>query len=129
MTKKVYDGQLISKGDSNNDLFLDNYENPLNKIIEEDSKKHGNYLMIKYWISDEKLSENELDEKFMDTYYNIEKKDNTFYFEISEFLWKNEGKGCKHDLINELNSYIGKYCRLDINYSKEPETHDKSFLH
>ena len=129
MTKKVYGGQLINKNNSNGvNLFLDGYEKPLNKIIQEDSEKYGNYLMVKYWISYEKLSESELDKKFMDTYYNIEKKDNTIYFEISEYLWKDEGRGCKHDVIKELNSYINRYCRLEINYSKEPQSIDKSFI-
>jgi hypothetical protein len=100
VTKKVYEGRLISKNSSNMDLlFLEGHEKPLNRIIQEDSQKYGNYIMVKYWIGDKKLSKTELDEKVMDTYYNIEKDDKIFYFEISEYLWKEEGKGCRHDLI------------------------------
>ena len=109
-------------------MFLNGHEKPLKTIIQVDSEKFGNYLIIKYWISDKKLSEGELDEKFMDTYYNSEKGNITIYFEISEYLWKDEGKGCKHDLIGELKSYIGKYYRLEINFSKEPQNTDKSFI-
>ncbi|MGB9936646.1 MAG: hypothetical protein ACPK7O_02915 [Methanobacterium sp.] len=126
MTKKIYEGQIIDKVNSRNELYLNNYEKPLNKIIDEDSKKYGNYLFIKYWISDKELSESELDEEFMDAYY--ENKDNIFYFEISEYLWKESGNGCKHDIIRELSSYINKYCKLDIDYSKQPQSIDKSFL-
>ncbi len=128
MTKKTYNGLLVLKNYSYNDLYLNRYEKPLNLIIQEDCEKYGNYLMIKYWISNEKLSESDLDEKFMDNYYNVENKDNTSYFEISEYLWKDEGNGCKHDLITELKTYIEKYCTLEIEYSKKPQTHDKSFI-
>jgi hypothetical protein len=129
MTKKVYEGQLIDKNNSNNvKLFLDKYEKPLKTIINDDSEKYGNYLIVKYWISDKKLSISELDEKFMDTYYNTEKNGNIIYFEISEYLWKDEGKGCKHDLIGELTGYIGKYGILEIDFSKEPQSVDKSFI-
>ncbi|MGZ7043499.1 MAG: hypothetical protein ACXVHM_02810, partial [Methanobacterium sp.] len=127
--KKIYQGKLIktNKG-SNADLRLDRYKEPLNEVINRDSKDFGSYMLVKYWISDEKLPESELDEKFMDAYYNIEKDSDVLYFETSEYLWKNEGKGCKHDLIGELNSYIGKYCTLEIDFSKEAQSTDKSFI-
>ncbi len=129
MTKKVYEGQLIHKNNSNNaNLYLDKYEKPLKTIIQDDSEKYGNYLIVKYWISDKKLPESELDEKFMDTYYKTEKENNTFYFEISEYLWKDEGEGCKHDLMGELTSYTSNYCRLEIDFLKEPLSTDKSFI-
>lgn len=128
MNKKIYVGQLINEGDSNNDLYLDKYGKSLDLIIQQDSEKYGKYLMVKYWISNEKLPESKLDEKFMDTYYNIEENDNISYFEISEYLWKGESKWCKHDLIGELTTYAGKYCTLEIDYSKEPQTHDKSYF-
>lgn len=126
MTKKVYQGKLISK--NNFDLHLDRYDKPLNSIIQEDSEKYGNYILVKYWISNEKLSESELDEKFINTYYDIEKENDVLYFEISEYLWKNEEKGCKRDLIGELQIFIGKYCTLQIDYSKKPQNVDKSFI-
>jgi hypothetical protein len=129
MLKKIYQGKLIKTNkDSNADLRLDKYKAPLNEVINRDSKDFGNYIFVKYWISDEKLPESELDEKFMDAYYNIEENNDVLYFEISEYLWKDEGEGCKHDLIGELNNYIGKYCTLEIDFSKEPQTHDKSFV-
>jgi hypothetical protein len=129
MTKMVYEGQLIYKNNSNNaNLYLGKYEKPLKTIIPDDSEKYGNYLIVKYWISDEKLPESELDEKFIDTYYKTLKDNNTLYFEISEYLWKEEGKGCKHDLIGELSGYAGKYCRLEIDFSKEPQSTDKLFI-
>ncbi|MGZ7209672.1 MAG: hypothetical protein ACXVHV_07335 [Methanobacterium sp.] len=129
MIKKIYQGKLIktNKG-SNADLRLDRYKEPLNEVINRDSKDFGSYMLVKYWISDEKLPESELDEKFMDAYYNIEKDSDVLYFEISEYIWKNGGKGCKHDLIGELNSYIGKYCTLEIDFSKEAQSTDKSFI-
>ncbi|MGZ7116795.1 MAG: hypothetical protein ACXVH2_02995 [Methanobacterium sp.] len=129
MIKKIYQGKLIktNKG-SNADLRLDRYKEPLNEVINRDSKDFGSYMLVKYWISDEKLPESELDEKFMDAYYNIEKDSNVLHFETSEYIWKNEGKGCKHDLIGELNSFIGKYCTLEIDFSKEAQSTDKSFI-
>ena len=67
-------------------LYIDKYKKPLKTVIQEDSEKYGNYVMIRYWISDKRYSKSELDEKFMDTYYNTEKENNTLYFEISEYL-------------------------------------------
>ncbi len=114
--------------DYNANLRIDKYKKPLNEIIDKDSKDFGQYISVKYWISDEKLPESELDEKFMDAYYNLENKDNVVYFEISEYMWNNEGVGCKHDLMGELSDYIGKYCTLEIDFSKEPQNQDKSFV-
>lgn len=129
MIKKIYQGKLIKANKGfNADLHMDKYREPLNDVINRDSKDFGNYIFVKYWITDEKLPESELDEKFMDAYYNIEKNNNFMYFEISEYLWKDEGKECKHDLIGELSNYIGKYCTMEIDFSKEPQTHDKSFI-
>lgn len=39
ITKKIYKGQIINKGNSNNDLYLCKYEKSLNLIIHEDSEK------------------------------------------------------------------------------------------
>jgi hypothetical protein len=129
MIKKIYQGRLIKENKGfNPDFRLDRYKEPLKEVINRDSKDFGNYIVVKYWISDEKLPESGLDEKFMDSYYNAEKNNDVLYFEISEYLWKDEGKGCKHDLIGELSNYIDKYCTLEINFSKEPQTHDKSFI-
>lgn len=129
MIKKIYQGKLIKENKGSNAyLHLDKYKEPLNEVIDKDSKDFGNYIFVKYWISDEKIPESGLDEKFMDAYYDIEKNENVLYFEISEYLWKDKGKGCKHDLIGELSNYTGKYCALEIDFSKEPLTHDKSFV-
>lgn len=129
MIKKIYQGKLIKENEGSNAyLHLDKYKEPLNEVIDRDSKDFGNYIFVKYWISDEKIPESGLDEKFMDAYYDIEKNENVLYFEISEYLWKDKGKGCKHDLIGELSNYTGKYCALEIDFSKEPQTHDKSFV-
>lgn len=129
MLKKIYQGKLIKMSNGSNAyLRLDKYKNPLNEVIGKDSNDFGNYIIVKYWISDEKLPESGLDEKFMDVYYNLENKDNMLYFEISEYLWKDEGRGCKHDLIGELSNYIGKYCTMEIDFSKEPQSTDKLFV-
>ncbi len=128
MIKKIYQGKLIKSDNvSIADLYLDRYNEPLYEVIDRDSKDFGNYIVVNYWISDEKLPESGLDEKFMDAYYNIDKKIDVLYFEISEYLWKDKGKGCKHDLIRDLGNYIGKYCTLEINFSKEPQNRDKSY--
>ena len=129
MIKKIYQGKLIKPSNSSYfDLRLDRYKEPLIDVINRDSKDFGNYIFVNYWISDEKLPESGLDEKFMDAYYNIDKSNKALYFEISEYQWKDKGKVCKHDLIAELNNYIGKYCALEINFSKKPQNYDKSFI-
>ena len=129
MIKKIYQGKLIKSGNgSYADLRLDRYKEPLYEVINRDSKDFGSYIFVYYWISDEKLPESGLDEKFMDAYYDIDKNIEVLYFEISEYLWKDKGKGCKHDLIRDLSNYIGKYCTLEINFSKEPQSHDRIFI-
>jgi hypothetical protein len=45
-------------------LRRDRYIDPLNDILDRDSKDFGRYMSIKYWISDEKFPQSELDEKF-----------------------------------------------------------------
>jgi hypothetical protein len=128
MTKIVYEGYLKKIGSINSDLYIDNYDLSLKDIIQQDSVKYGYYLVVKYWISEMNVSDSKLDEKLMNTYFETEKENNVFYFEISEYLWKDEGRGCSHDLVGELAAYIGKYCKLEVEYSKEPQTHDKFFV-
>ena len=129
MIKKIYQGKLISSDNGYYaDLRMDKYNEPLYEIINRDSKDFGNFVFVKYWISEEKIPESGLNEKFMDAYYDVDKNIEVLYFEISEYPWKDKQQECKHDLIRDLSSYIGKYCTLEINFSKEPQTRDKSFI-
>jgi hypothetical protein len=68
MIKKIYQGRLIKENNGSNlDFRLDRYKEPLKEVINRDSKDFGNYIIVKYWISDEKLPERslELGEYFM----------------------------------------------------------------
>jgi hypothetical protein len=128
MMKKIYKGfleykensegeQLISFTHVKDEWFEDNY---LSSWIEGDIDNHGSYLTVRYYITNKELSEDELNDEwiktlegFGDVCYDMR------YSDCTGYLWTdNKLNVGGHDLMEELESYIGRFLWLEIEYHK-----------
>lgn len=84
--------------------------------------RHGNYLTVRYYISDQEASVEELLEQHMRTLFGDGDVDfSSRYSDITGYLWTDEELNVGgHNLLDELRSYVGKFCHLEIDYAEEP---------
>jgi hypothetical protein len=121
-TTVVYFGKLIVRDynmDSEENLYLEESNDPLCEIIEKDIEQYGNSLSLSYYISETPIEdEDELQEKWLDKLEGIgEAEFYVLYSEYTGYLWTTEAfKIGGHDLFAELCEQVGKYCFLTITY-------------
>lgn len=103
-------------------LFLDPGEDPLAEMIMDDIDRHGHYLTVRYWTADAARSDDDMIEGAL--WELLGRGDADFhhvYSEITGYLWTEETiEVGGHDLLEELRSQKGRYCLLEIAYSREP---------
>jgi hypothetical protein len=127
---KVYNGLLVATSNGEEDDLLG--------LMDEDSEHHwstdilaelieqdmydGEFLSVKYFISDVKMDKDTLLDSWMKTLYGEgEAEYSTHYSEITGYLWTDEEINVGgHDLLEELRSNMGKWLYMEIDYSKEP---------
>lgn len=131
---KEYKGILTldDDGDGMDILFLaqnrgDTSElEPLAKQIDDDIEDYGNFLSVKYYLSDEPKPLDELKENEIRKMVGAAEAEYGHTFsEYTGYLWTNEEiKVGGHDLLEELKESAtdqgGKYCHLIIEYSRRP---------
>jgi hypothetical protein len=95
---------------------------PLASLIKSDIEKFGEYLSVRYFISEKEMSEEGLLLDFLKRLYGLtECKYFSHYSESTGYLWTDEKLIIGgHDLISELESFEGKYCFLKIGFTEEP---------
>jgi hypothetical protein len=121
--KKIYKGYL-RKNECKYTLRLerDNYEVELVEKIEEDIKLYGNYLSVRYYISDKETSVDDIKEQWILKVMGISKCEywDRYGSEWTGYMWTDEELNVGgHNLLEELKSYIDKYIVLEIDYSEE----------
>ena len=104
-------------GESDQALRLGD-DNALADVIAEDMENSGHYLTVKYFISDVERSYDDMLEDWLTVIMGIgEAEFVQHYSDITGYLWTDENLMVGgHDLLQELRSYIGKYCLLEIEY-------------
>ena len=129
MTKKIYKG-FIKEGDygeSYDAIFLiENKDKlpldqePLISEIQETIKEEGNFLSVRYFISEERKSIEELEENLIKKIFGAtEARYEDAYSEYTGYLWTDQELNIGgHDFIIELRSNVGKFIYLEITYSK-----------
>ena len=121
--EKEYKGiiKLKNFGESDDILTLDN-ENPLARLIADDIEEHGNFLTVRYFVSDKEKLEEELNENLIKKICGSSEADyGEHYSEMTGYLWTdNEINVGGHNLIKELENSEGKFCYLMIKYSTNP---------
>lgn len=118
MNKKVYNGLLcLHRCDEDHDtiLFLSNIEEPL---AEELSYLKGKNVTIRYYISDIKMTKEELDKAIINKLFGLADVDfGSNYSDYTGYLWTDEElKIGGHDLIEELKNNIDKWLYLEVEY-------------
>lgn len=96
---------------------------PLAKQIQDDMEEFGNYLSVRYFITDEPKSLEECEEALIRKVCGA--SDVEFlerYSEATGYLWTDEKiKVGGHDLLAELDSSCHGYVVLEIGYSEKPK--------
>lgn len=127
MTETVrYRGTLAlhADGESDDVLFLDGGEwrdDPLAGVIADDIERHGRYLSVRYWTADAPRDDDAMIEgAIRELLGESEAEFLHRYSEITGYLWTDEDINVGgHDLLGELKSQAGRYCMLEIGYSRE----------
>jgi len=87
-------------------------------LTSESSFLDGNFVKLKYYISETPINKENAEEKFLKSYYSGLVYTDTDYCYGSEWTGvyaKNDHLDLgEHNIINELSDYIGKYCYLVI---------------
>ena len=136
--RKFYEGFIVldSYGEADDILFLCSTPNgrdsvadwdddcPLADKIQGDIEEYGNFLTVKYFISQEAKTWKEARLGHLEHLYGVGDVDyGDAYSEITGYLWTDEEiKVGGHDLLEELRSNKGKYCILSIVFSQEGKT-------
>ena len=125
MTAKVYRGKITVRdyGESSDNLFIDDDEEPLADRIQEEIELQGQYLSVMYWITDEPHEREELVEEWLKQAMGAsDVKWRVHWSDVTGYLWTDEEINVGgHDLLAELVSHAGKFVYLEIAYFKEPQ--------
>jgi hypothetical protein len=126
----IYEGTITIRpyGEDDGALWLDPTESewiePLSGQVEEDIEKYGNTVTVSYWIADgphtlDELLENEAKKLAgaADALYHQR------HSEFTGYLWTEADLTIGgHDLLAELESEEGRWCRLEIRFGERAAT-------
>ena len=120
---KIYKGKLWQNGggyDDTDSIYYGEYD-ILAEDIAVDIEEHGNFLTVKYFISDVELTKEELIKAHLLKVMGDAKAEwSICSSEATGYLWTDQELMVGgHDLIAELESHIGKYLYMEITYNKE----------
>ncbi len=118
---KEYRGWIALKyhGEAYDILFVDSRE-PLAEQIKNDMHQNGNFLSVRYWISDKEQPIEEVKEEFIKNLLGFGMADYQHrYSDMTGYLWTDEELMVGgHDLLSEIKSYKGKFLHLEIEYNR-----------
>jgi hypothetical protein len=107
---------LGSNGEEDRILFLDN--DIFAELIKGFIRQHGSNLTVRYWIADQPLSPDQLNENFLASLYGAaECEYSVRYSEYTGYLGTDEEINVGgHDLLTELKSAEGKFLRMEVEF-------------
>jgi hypothetical protein len=90
--------------------------------IKDDIDQYGNYLSVRYWITDTPINRDEAEQMlalqvlgYGDVDYGMR------YSDCTGYLWTDEQIMVGgHDLLRELSDHMGKFLVLEIKYDSKP---------
>lgn len=116
MKQLIYKGFIEKKGKGENDdaLFIGDMECPLAEEFE--SKLQRKKVSVRYWISDNEKTKDQIQEGALKKIMGIVDADyGDRYSEITGYLWTDQELNIGgHDLLAELSSCKGKFVYLEI---------------
>lgn len=88
--------------------------------IMKDIEEHGNFLTVAYYITDREIPAAEVEHELIKTLAGVgDAQYHMNYSEITGYLYTTQDLSVGgHDLMKELWSHIGKFCHLQIHYSR-----------
>ena len=124
--RKVYRGQLgyYHNGEADDILGIADGQGevhaPLAEVIQEDMANYGQYLTVRYFLSDRPMSRDALIEALMSTITGcVNAEYQMCYSEITGYLYTNEEVMVGgHDLLGELRQHVGEWLDLEIVYQR-----------
>lgn len=118
----IYRGFIdeMSDGDHDDALWLRGSEAPLASIIKDHMEELGNFLSVKYHITDIEVSSESLNDTLIRTMTGIGGVEYEHaYSEYTGYLWTNQDiKVGGHDLLDILEDNKGKFLHMEISFSK-----------
>lgn len=121
---EIYRGWIAERdyGETDDALFLDPSDEPLAAYIAADIESEGQYLTVRYFISDEEQPIEALEtEKIKMVLGASDVSFRVRWSDITGYLWTDEAiQVGGHDLLQELSGNLGKFCHLEITYNDEP---------
>lgn len=123
--EKVYEGTITIRacGEDDDALWLDPSADeyaPLARRIADDIAEHGHTVTVSYWIADGPRTLDQLVENEAMQLAGAADADYTQrHSDITGYLWTDaELKIGGHDLLAELESHTGRWCRLSIRFAE-----------
>jgi len=117
---KTYTGFLDvhDYGESDDVLFLSSIDEPLAEELEWMCDQN---VTVKYWITDEEVSKDEAQEKFLNKIMGFAVADfSVHYGDWTGYLWTDEDLNVGgHDLLEELKFHDGQFLILEIEQHTE----------
>ena len=107
---------LGSNGEKDEMLFFVN--DIFAELIKGFIRQHGSNLTVRYWIADQPLSPDQLNENFLASLYGAAECDYAVrYSEYTGYLGTDEEINVGgHDLLAELKSAEGKFLRMEVEF-------------
>jgi len=133
MVIKIYKGLLMHEeyGDCTAALWLKGTDDPLLRIIQDDIDEHGKYLSIRLFFIDGDNAISIIDTEDWDyvaeEYYKhligVGNAEFTpIYSDYTGYLWTDEDFHVGgHDVADILESHVGMYLFMQIEFNKEPK--------
>lgn len=114
---------ILFVGGTKESWFDKEMDGPLAKSVEWLMRIHGDFLTVRYWISDKDQPLEEIKAEFLQEVMGVASADYGHrYSEITGYLWTDEElKVGGHDLIEELKTFKGKFLHLEITFEKDKE--------
>lgn len=116
METKTYKGLLClhSWGEADDILFLSSLAGPMAEVLEDEIA--GKTVTVRYWITNKETTKEEAQEAFIgELLGRLDAECRSRYSEITGYLWTDEEINIGgHDLLAELQSYVGKWLILEV---------------
>lgn len=118
----TYKGKIAERtyGEDDFALFVgdDPYE-PFARRFQDDLEAHGRRVTVRYFISDEPAEPEDLEDNLIRVLSGDADADYTqHYSEVTGYLWTDaECNVGGHNLLDELESHVGKYCHMTVTFN------------
>jgi hypothetical protein len=113
----VFEGMLSVASNGEEDVLFCG-ENILAEDLQGYIRKNGSNLTVRYWIADQPLSPDQLNENFLASLYGAAECDYSVrYSEYTGYLGTDEEINVGgHDLLAELKGSDGKFLRMEVEF-------------